>query len=108
MQKATCTASMMTTTEDEIYFDREDDARDFTKARNKTSALEGKMRFSPTDGGEAGACCSSVRLLSQTERMRTTRRKAERKVDSQFYKLNEYDNTNTTILFAVTFYLPLG
>jgi len=79
--------------EDELYFDQADDDGDFIEPHNKTAALEGKMRFSPTDGNEAAACCSSPELLSQTERMRTTRlTESWRKVNSQFYELDEYDN----------------
>lgn len=79
--------------EEELYFDQADDAGDFTEPHNKTSVLEGKMRFSPVDSDEAAACCSSPDLLSQTERMRTTRlTESWRKVNSQFYELDEYDN----------------
>ena len=79
--------------EEELYFVQADDASDFTEPHNKTAVLEGKMRFSPADSDEAAACCSSPELLSQTERMRTTRlTESWRKVNSQFYELDEYDN----------------
>ena len=79
--------------DDELYFDEADDAGELTEPHNITATLEGKMKFSPTDGDEAGACCSSPDLLSQTERMRTTRlTESWRKVNSQFYELDEYDN----------------
>ena len=80
--------------EEELYFDQADDAGDFTEPHSKTAALEGKMRFSaPTDSDEAAACCSSPELLSQTERMRTTRlTESWRKVNSVFYELDEYDD----------------
>lgn len=82
--------------EEEFYFDQAEDAGDFTEPHDKTAALEGKMRFSPTDSGETAACCGSPlasELLSQTERMRTTRlTESWRKVNSQFYELDEYDN----------------
>lgn len=81
--------------EEEFFFDQADEAADFTEPHNKTAELEGtcKMRFSPTEGDEAATCCSSPKLLSQTERMRTTRLTGSwRKVNSQFYELDEYDN----------------
>lgn len=82
--------------EEEFYFDQAEDAGDFTEPHDKTAALEGKMRFSPTDSDETAACCGSPlasELLSQTERMRTTRlTESWRKVNSQFYELDEYDN----------------
>ena len=79
--------------EDELYFDQADDPGDFTEPCNKTATLEGKMRVSPTHSDEAAACCSSPELLSQTERMRTTRlTESWRKLNSQFYELDEYDN----------------
>ena len=79
--------------EEELYFVQADDVSDFTEPHNKTPVLEGKMRFSPADSDEAAACCSSPELLSQTERMRTTRlTESWRKVNSQFYELDEYDN----------------
>ena len=78
--------------EEELFFDQANEAGDFIEPHNKT-ALEGKMRFSPTESDEAAACCSSSQLLSQTERMRTTRLTGSwRKVNSQFYELDEYDN----------------
>ena len=78
--------------EEELYFDQADDAGDFTEPHNKTSVLEEEMRFSPAQSDEAAACCSSPDLLSQTERMRTTRlTESWRKVNSQFYELDEYD-----------------
>ena len=78
--------------EEELFFDQADEAGDFIEPHNKT-ALEGKMRFSPTESDEAATCCSSPQLLSQTERMRTTRLTGSwRKVNSQFYELDEYDN----------------
>ena len=79
--------------EEELYFVQADVASDSTEPHNKTAVLEGKMRFSPADSDEAAACCSSPELLSQTERMRTTRlTESWRKVNSQFYELDEYDN----------------
>ena len=79
--------------EEELYFVQADDVSDFTEPHNKTPVLEGKMRFSPADSDEAAACCSSPELLSQTERMRPTRlTESWRKVNSQFYELDEYDN----------------
>ncbi|XP_078370109.1 uncharacterized protein LOC144653865 [Oculina patagonica] len=85
--------------EEELYFDQEDDGDDFTEPPNvndNTATVEGKTRFSPTDIDQTAACCSSPvlnKLLSQTERMRTTRLTGSwRKVNAQFYELDEYDN----------------
>ncbi|KAJ7327398.1 hypothetical protein OS493_027088 [Desmophyllum pertusum] len=77
-----------------------DDVDDFTDPRDmndtETATVERKIRFSPTDTDETAARCGSPglnKLQSQTECMRTTRLTGSwRKVNAQFYELDEYDN----------------
>lgn len=83
--------------EEELYFDQGDDADKFAELNDATAAfVGGKTRFSPTDMDQTAACCSSPvlnKLLSQTERMSSTRLTGSwRKVNAQFYELDEYDN----------------
>ena len=82
--------------EEELCFDQANDTGDFTEMNDKTAAVEENTRFSPTDIDQTAACCNSPvlnKLLSQTERMRSTRLTGSwRKVNAQFYELDEYDN----------------
>lgn len=83
--------------EEELCFDEADDADKFAEMNDPTAADIGdKTRFSPTDMDQTAACCSSPvlnKLLSQTECMSSTRLTGSwRKVNAQFYELDEYDN----------------
>ena len=88
--------------EEELYFEQGENVNDFSEARDvndETTTLESmerKIRFTPTGIEETAARCSSPgvnKLQSQTEHMRTTRLTGSwRKVNAQFYELDEYDN----------------
>ena len=88
--------------EEELYFEQGENVNDFSEARDVNDetttmeSMERKIRFTPTGIEETPARCSSPgvnKLQSQTEHMRATRLTgSRRKVNAQFYELDEYDN----------------
>ena len=76
--------------EEELFFEDEETCE-------QTGATEKKIRFSPVDSREAAGQQSSSpesnQLRCQTERMRKSRMTGSwRKVNAQFYELDEYEN----------------